>query len=221
MPPKAQKAGADRLIGYARVSTEGQGTDPQTDGLGAAGCTTVHEEHAFGAERSRRYWPACCATSPSARRWSWFASTPRPFGQPSARGDRAAGDLPAYPDRYASSAGDKRLSSLLPRAAADTLADVRVMLPLGRKSLLTRHFRKLPPWHSTQGVLTPPRGATDPRSVCSTSRGCPPCFGQQVGRGPHGIICKRGKIVGSLSLFACPARRGIHLYGCAVALHPL
>src|SRR3954465_9413437 len=33
--------------------------------------------------------------------------------------------------------------------------------------------------------------------------------------------CKRGKIVGSLSLFACPARRGTHLYGCAVALHRL
>src|SRR3954465_5685439 len=32
---------------------------------------------------------------------------------------------------------------------------------------------------------------------------------------------KRGKIVGSLSLFACPARRGTHLYGCAVALHRL
>jgi DNA invertase Pin-like site-specific DNA recombinase len=54
MPPKARKAAAaGRLIGYARVSTEGQGTDPQTDELRAAGCTVVREEHASGADRSR------------------------------------------------------------------------------------------------------------------------------------------------------------------------
>jgi DNA invertase Pin-like site-specific DNA recombinase len=54
MPPKAQKpAAADRLIGYTRVSTEDQGTDPQTDELRAAGCTIVREEHASGADRSR------------------------------------------------------------------------------------------------------------------------------------------------------------------------
>src|SRR5208337_2871801 len=53
MPPKARKAAAGRLIGYARVSTEEQGTDPQTDELRTAGCTAVHEEHASGADRSR------------------------------------------------------------------------------------------------------------------------------------------------------------------------
>jgi hypothetical protein len=53
MPPKAQKAAAGRLIGYARVSTEEQGTDPQTDELRAAGCTAIREEHASGADRSR------------------------------------------------------------------------------------------------------------------------------------------------------------------------
>ena len=54
MPPKTRKtAAAGRLVGYARVSTEEQGTDPQTDELRAAGCTTVHEEHASGADRSR------------------------------------------------------------------------------------------------------------------------------------------------------------------------
>ena len=54
MPPKARKtAVAGRLIGYARVSTEEQGTDPQTDELRTAGCTTMHEEHASGADRSR------------------------------------------------------------------------------------------------------------------------------------------------------------------------
>jgi DNA invertase Pin-like site-specific DNA recombinase len=42
-----------RLIGYARVSTEDQGTDPQRDELVAAGCTTVLEEHASGADRGR------------------------------------------------------------------------------------------------------------------------------------------------------------------------
>jgi DNA invertase Pin-like site-specific DNA recombinase len=51
---QAQKsAAAGRLIGYARVSTEEQGTDPQTDELRAAGCTTIGEEHASGADRSR------------------------------------------------------------------------------------------------------------------------------------------------------------------------
>jgi DNA invertase Pin-like site-specific DNA recombinase len=42
-----------RLIGYARVSTEEQGTDPQLDELRAAGCETTLEEHASGADRSR------------------------------------------------------------------------------------------------------------------------------------------------------------------------
>src|SRR5580704_9589595 len=54
MPPKRSKtAAAGRLIGYARVSTEEQGTDPQCDELRAAGCATVLEEHASGADRSR------------------------------------------------------------------------------------------------------------------------------------------------------------------------
>ena len=42
-----------RLIGYARVSTEEQGTDPQLDELRAAGCDTVCEEYASGADRTR------------------------------------------------------------------------------------------------------------------------------------------------------------------------
>jgi DNA invertase Pin-like site-specific DNA recombinase len=54
MPPKRQKSGPPgRLIGYARVSTEEQGTDPQCDELRAAGCAAVLEEHASGADRSR------------------------------------------------------------------------------------------------------------------------------------------------------------------------
>ena len=41
------------LIGYARVSTEEQGTDPQLDELRDAGCVATHQEHVSGAERSR------------------------------------------------------------------------------------------------------------------------------------------------------------------------
>ena len=43
----------DDLIGYARVSTEEQGTDAQIDELRAAGCESIHEEHASGADRGR------------------------------------------------------------------------------------------------------------------------------------------------------------------------
>ncbi|WP_408856882.1 recombinase family protein, partial [Acidiphilium sp.] len=39
--------------GYARVSTDTQGVDPQLDELRAAGCTIIHEEHASGADRGR------------------------------------------------------------------------------------------------------------------------------------------------------------------------
>ena len=52
MPP-ALPASAGRLIGYARVSTEDQGTDPQSDELRAAGCATIYEEQASGADRDR------------------------------------------------------------------------------------------------------------------------------------------------------------------------
>jgi DNA invertase Pin-like site-specific DNA recombinase len=42
-----------RLIGYARVSTEEQGTDPQLDELRTAGSDAVREERASGADRTR------------------------------------------------------------------------------------------------------------------------------------------------------------------------
>ena len=50
-PSKSGVSG--RLLGYARVSTEEQGIDPQLDELRAAGCTAILEEHASGADRSR------------------------------------------------------------------------------------------------------------------------------------------------------------------------
>lgn len=49
----ATTASRTRLVGYARVSTEEQHTDPQADELRAAGCAVVREEHASGADRSR------------------------------------------------------------------------------------------------------------------------------------------------------------------------
>ena len=50
---KLKPAARGRLIGYARVSTEEQGTDPQLDELYRAGCTEILEEHASGADRTR------------------------------------------------------------------------------------------------------------------------------------------------------------------------
>src|SRR5689334_16483778 len=41
------------LIGYARVSTEEQQTDPQLDALRAVGCQVIFEERASGGSRSR------------------------------------------------------------------------------------------------------------------------------------------------------------------------
>lgn len=44
---------AGRLIGYARVSTEDQATDAQTDELRRAGCKAIFQEHGSGASRAR------------------------------------------------------------------------------------------------------------------------------------------------------------------------
>jgi DNA invertase Pin-like site-specific DNA recombinase len=49
MPSPARQ----RLIGYARVSTEDQAHDAQLDELRGTGCAIVHQEHGSGASRAR------------------------------------------------------------------------------------------------------------------------------------------------------------------------
>jgi hypothetical protein len=69
-PPRPRKAAvAGRLVGYARVSTDEQGTDPQLDELRSAGCATILEEHASGAIAAGPCWRACCARSAPEKRW--------------------------------------------------------------------------------------------------------------------------------------------------------
>lgn len=51
IPPPASLP--QRLVGYARVSTEDQLNDAQVDELRAAGCQIIHQEHGSGASRTR------------------------------------------------------------------------------------------------------------------------------------------------------------------------
>ena len=53
LPSKSPHGPSGRLLGYARVSTEDQATDAQTDELHAAGCATLYQEHGSGASRAR------------------------------------------------------------------------------------------------------------------------------------------------------------------------
>ncbi len=53
LPSKSTHAPSGRLLGYARVSTEDQATDAQTDELRAAGCATIFQEYGSGASRAR------------------------------------------------------------------------------------------------------------------------------------------------------------------------
>jgi hypothetical protein len=105
MPAKPPKP--PRLIGYARVSTEEQGTDH------AAGCAAVFEEH------------ACCARSVPARPGRAPARPPRPLGQPparrhrAARGERRPFPQPAGPGRHHDAAGD-----VLPGGALGAVAQL-------------------------------------------------------------------------------------------------
>ena len=53
MVSKTKASRRGRLRGYARVSTEEQGTDPQLSELRAAGCQAIEQEHASGADENR------------------------------------------------------------------------------------------------------------------------------------------------------------------------
>jgi DNA invertase Pin-like site-specific DNA recombinase len=50
---RSQKKPINRLIGYARVSTEVQSNDAQMIELRAAGCDTFYEDRGSGASRAR------------------------------------------------------------------------------------------------------------------------------------------------------------------------
>ena len=50
------------IIGYARVSTDEQTTDPQVDQLTAAGCERIFVDHGVsGAKAHRPHWDECLA----------------------------------------------------------------------------------------------------------------------------------------------------------------
>ena len=51
--PGSPPSPTGRLLGYARVSTEEQATDAQTDELHGAGCAAIYQEHGSGASRAR------------------------------------------------------------------------------------------------------------------------------------------------------------------------
>ncbi|WP_228768207.1 recombinase family protein [Limnohabitans sp. DM1] len=46
-------------IGYARVSTEDQTTDPQIDALRGRGCETIYQEHRSGKNTDRPELESC------------------------------------------------------------------------------------------------------------------------------------------------------------------
>ena len=79
MPPKRSKAAVSgRLIGYVRVSTEEQGTDPS-----AMNCAPPAAQQASRSARqvpiaAGRCWLACCPRLPPAKPWSWSGLTASP-----------------------------------------------------------------------------------------------------------------------------------------------
>jgi hypothetical protein len=62
------KTRSGRLSGYALVSTDAQGTNPQRDEAAATRCAAILEEYASGSDLYRaRSWVGCRAQSGPAR----------------------------------------------------------------------------------------------------------------------------------------------------------
>ena len=119
-----------RLIGYARVSTDEQATEAQEMELRTAGCETIVVEHGSGASRcsagarkagqghQRRRCPCC--RSPRS---------PRTLGEPSPGRDRgsdrqgSAFPVTAGPDRHIDAAGHVFPAGPRRRRTAGTRAD--------------------------------------------------------------------------------------------------
>jgi hypothetical protein len=54
------------LIGYARVSTDGQSVQRRMDGLRKVGCAEIREKSVSGAAQAAPCWPPFCAGSAAA-----------------------------------------------------------------------------------------------------------------------------------------------------------
>ena len=129
--PSALRPGGT-LIGYARVSTEEQQTDPQLDALRAAGCQAIFEERASGGSRSRVELARCLERiGPGDTLVVVRIDRLARSLVPSARGDRAparpggAFPEPRRSDRYRQPAGHLHPAGAGRRRGAGASADPR------------------------------------------------------------------------------------------------
>ena len=80
-----------RLLGYARVSTEDQATDAQTDELRAAGCAAITRSTARAHRGLGRNSPGYVRNPARRCPRRRPARSPRPFGEPPPRSHRTTG----------------------------------------------------------------------------------------------------------------------------------
>lgn len=70
-------------IGYARVSTDDQNLDFQTDAIKVNGCETIYQEHASGKNTARLELENCLkgVVRPNPRKFQspWFSQRPSIF----------------------------------------------------------------------------------------------------------------------------------------------